>query len=173
MRVGSKLLCLGCLNHNVWVKRCLAFPLIWPSSPHSASVRRALSASTAICVYNPLEYDVNKTEIHCLQRELQCPPIRNESWLWSQGLLLTLHRRPPTNVESSKTSHDTGRPVPFGTICHGSGSLPAHFKSLIDGLSGRLLLYHLSGQARKKTLTFYSLNASQDTVDQASTTSEL
>ena len=113
-----------------------------------------------------------KTEIQCLQRELQCPPIENESCVWTQSLLLTLHRRPPTNVESSRISNDTGHRIPFGTICHGCGSLPAHFESLTEGLSGLLLLCHLSRLVRK-TLILYSLNASQDTVDQASTTSEL
>ena len=115
---------------------------------------------------------VPEPKIQCLQRNLRCPTIENESRVLKQSLRLTLHRRPPPNDESSRTSNDTEHPVPFGTTYQGCCLLPTHFKSLIEELSGLLLLCHPSRLARK-TLTLYNSSASQDKVDRASITSGL
>ena len=79
--------------------------------------------------------------------------------------------RPTAKHRKLKNQQRPGHLTGFGEICHGCGSLPAHFESLIKGLYGLLLLCHLSGLVRK-TIILRSSSAPQETVDQARVTSE-
>lgn len=114
----------------------------------------------------------HKTETQCLQRKLQCFAVKSDSCVLKQSLRSTLHRRSLSKDESSRISDDIELSVSFESIYHECDSLFAHFESLIEEQSDLLFLCRLS-ELTRKTLTLLSSSASQDTMNQASITSEL